>query len=149
MEILRPLERRMLGVLRHKDAVRVMDQPARPWSSEDLRGHRHVLLVTWKRDGTPVPTPVWFAVTGETIVVRSGAEDGKVKRVRNNGRAAVAPCNGRGKPQAAPMLGTARMLDGSEAEAAERALRDAIGLPRRVYDAARGSLPLAYLEVRG
>jgi hypothetical protein len=46
------------------------------------------------------------------------------------------------------MLGHARLLDGDEAAVAERALREAIGLPRRSYDAVRGSsLEVTYIAV--
>jgi PPOX class probable F420-dependent enzyme len=146
---MRGLESRFYGALRHDDADQVMDQPARPWDLAALHGHHHVLLVTWRRDGRAVPTPVWFAVSGEEIVLRSGADDGKVKRIRRDGRAAIAPCTGRGRPQGAPMLGTARLLSSAEEEQqAEAALRAAIGVPRRVYEAARGrSLDVTYIAV--
>src|SRR3954454_24752337 len=135
---MRGLERRAYGLLRHSEAARVMQRPVRGWDPGALDGHRHCLLVTWKRDGTAVAVPVWFARVGDEVVVRSGAEDFKVKRIRNNGRAAVAPCDGRAKPLGSPMLGTGRLLEGDEAEAAERALRDAIGISRRVYMATWG-----------
>jgi PPOX class probable F420-dependent enzyme len=147
---MRALERRLYRTVRHPDAERVMERPPRPWDPAALRGHHHVLLVTWRRDGRAVPTPVWFALDGDAVVLRSAASDGKVKRVRNDGRAAVAPCDGRGRPLGAPMLGTARLLDGEDARRAERALRDALGGPRRLYDATRGrTLAMAWIAVTG
>ena len=145
---MRGLERRVYGLLRHRDAAGVMQRPVRGWDVGALHGHRHCLLVTWKRDGSAVAVPVWFALAGDEVVIRSGAEDFKVKRIRNNGRAAVAPCDGRGKPLGPPMLGTGRLLEGDEARAAERALAEAIGMSRRVYMATWGrATDVRYLAI--
>ena len=54
-------------------------------------------LETFKRSGQGVKTPVWFAQEGPTLYVRTGAESGKVKRVRNNGRARVVPSDAQGQ----------------------------------------------------
>ena len=39
-----------------------------------------------------MPTPVWFVQDGETIFVRTVANSGKVKRIRNNDQVNIAPC---------------------------------------------------------
>jgi PPOX class probable F420-dependent enzyme len=39
-----------------------------------------------------VKTPVWFVKEGDTIFVRTVADSGKVKRIRNNGGVNIAPC---------------------------------------------------------
>jgi uncharacterized protein len=41
------------------------EAPARSGTASDfagLEGHKYALLVTFRRDGTAVPTPVWFAL---------------------------------------------------------------------------------------
>ena len=64
-----------------------------------LRGHKYALLVTFRRDGTPVPTPVWFGIGADgNVYVESFVEAGKLKRLRNDPRAVLAPCTVRGKP---------------------------------------------------
>ena len=50
---------------------------------EHLRGHKYCLLVTYKRNGEAVPTPVWFGLAGGRLYLRSEADAAKVKRVRN------------------------------------------------------------------
>lgn len=58
---------------------------------------KHLNLLTFKRDGTGIPTPVWFVESGGTIYVYSLADAWKVKRVRNNPHVRIAPCDIRGK----------------------------------------------------
>lgn len=64
----------------------------------------YVRLTTFRRNGTPVPTPVWVVADrsalggrdGDLLVI-TGAEAGKVKRLRHNGRVLLVPCDRRGK----------------------------------------------------
>jgi PPOX class probable F420-dependent enzyme len=63
----------------------------------DLARARYVSLATFRRDGREVRTPVWIAGDGGRLYVYCNAKSGKVKRVRNNGRARIAACDARGK----------------------------------------------------
>jgi uncharacterized protein len=115
-----------------------------------LQGHKYCILVTYKRDGEAVPTPVWFGLAGGKVHVRSDADTAKVKRIRNDPRARVGPCTARGKPLGGPAEGRARVLDElSNIEAAEAALKANYGLGRRLYERAGGALGVkaVYLEV--
>lgn len=58
---------------------------------------QYVALTTYRRDGTPVTTPVWAAAEGDSLYLFSNAKAGKVKRLRNSSRAAIAPCTATGK----------------------------------------------------
>jgi general stress protein 26 len=53
---------------------------------DELNASHTGILTTLKRDGWPVTLPVWFAVRGRTIYVRTPAKTKKVARVRNDGR---------------------------------------------------------------
>lgn len=53
---------------------------------------KYLNLETFRRSGESMKTPVWFTQEGETIYVRTMANSGKVKRVRNNSRVNIAPC---------------------------------------------------------
>jgi PPOX class probable F420-dependent enzyme len=75
---------------------------------------RYLRLTTWKRDGTPVPTPVWFVVDGDTILVWTDAPSGKVKRLRNRPDVEVALCDARGRPKGKARAGTARVVSDPE-----------------------------------
>lgn len=99
-----------------------------------LDGARYVLLTTTRRDGTPVPTPVWFARTApDTIVVVTRADAGKVKRLRNDPRCTLAPCDVRGRTDHPGVPATGRVITGDEAAAADRALARTYGLAWRLF----------------
>jgi|SRR5262249_22124956 len=57
---------------------------------------RYLNLESFKRDGTPVQTPVWFAEDHGVLYVYTLANAGKVKRIRHNPRIRIAPCTMRG-----------------------------------------------------
>lgn len=57
-----------------------------------LKNHTYINLETFRKSGEGMKTPVWFVLDGEAIYVRTIANSGKVKRVRNNGRVNLAPC---------------------------------------------------------
>ncbi len=144
------LPNRFYHWIRHPSADLLAVEEQVAWGFEHLRGHKYCLLVTYKRNGEPVPTPVWFGLRDEKLYVRSEAGAAKVRRIRNDPRVRVAPCTVRGKPLGGPADGRARVLgDASEEKKAEAALRDNYGLGRRVYEgagAARGAETL-YLEI--
>jgi uncharacterized protein len=53
-------------------------------------------IETFRKSGVGVKTPVWFVQDGEIIYVRTVADSGKVKRIRNNGQVNIAPCKSDG-----------------------------------------------------
>jgi PPOX class probable F420-dependent enzyme len=116
---------------------------------DDLRGHKYCLLVTYRRSGEAVPTPVWFGAAEGKLYVRSGASAAKLKRIRNDPHVRVAPCNVRGKPLGPAMEARAAIVPSAEEAKAEAALSSNYGLGRRVYEAPLGPLGVetAYIEI--
>ena len=108
-----------------------------------------MLLVSFRRDGSPVPTPVWFASVGDALYARSEADAGKIKRIRHNSRVLAAPCDGRGRPLGPAHDAEARVLASDETLTAETVLAARYGITRRVVERLffRGR-QFAYLEVR-
>jgi uncharacterized protein len=88
----------------------------------------YVLVTTFRRDGTPVPTPVWVARDGDELIVWTARKTGKVKRIRNNGTIEVAACDFRGRPSGPSVKGEARVLDGERAERARQLIKRKYGL---------------------
>jgi uncharacterized protein len=121
----------------------------RTGSIEQVARHKRALLVTYRRDGTPVPTPVWAAAAGGRLYVRSERASGKLKRLRNDARLLVAPCTVRGKPLGAPFEARARILAAEEEPIAERALSDRYGLGRELFERAMDLLrvDMCFLEI--
>jgi PPOX class probable F420-dependent enzyme len=96
---------------------------------------KYVSLVTFRRDGRAVATPVWFAAMGEEFGVITETNVGKVKRIRNNPRVTVQVCDYSGKvvpvsdPKAQPVLNaTARLVTGAEAVQVRKAIAKKYGL---------------------
>ena len=107
-----------------------------------LRREKYIDLVTYRRSGVPVHTPVWFAEKEGLLYVMTRSDSGKAKRIRNNPSVEVAPSTIRGKRTGAGVAGVARVFD--DPEMARR-------LIRRKYLLAR--LPIwskqnIYLEIR-
>jgi PPOX class probable F420-dependent enzyme len=60
---------------------------------------KYLSLTTYRRDGTPVSTPVWFVEEDGRLFVITAAHSYKAKRLRRNPAAMVAPCTARGIPK--------------------------------------------------
>jgi PPOX class probable F420-dependent enzyme len=88
----------------------------------ELRGHKYVSLVTYRKTGVPVHTPVWFADEGGKLYVFTNPKSGKVKRVRNNPDVRVAPSTFRGKIMGPEFAARARILNTSDAAHARQLL---------------------------
>ncbi|MFZ9731240.1 MAG: PPOX class F420-dependent oxidoreductase [Ilumatobacteraceae bacterium] len=96
---------------------------------------KYVSLVTFRRDGSPVATPVWFAAMGNEFGVITETNVGKVKRIRNDQRVTVQVCDysgdvvPAGDPTVQPVLkATARLVTGDEAVAVRKAISKKYGL---------------------
>lgn len=81
------------------------------------------LLTTFRRDGTPVPTPLSVGVDGDHAYVRTYEKAGKTKRLRNNSHVELAPSTTRGNPTGTPVPAEAYRLVGAEEHHAARLLR--------------------------
>ena len=88
-----------------------------------VRDAKTILLTTYKRDGTPVETPVSIAFGGGRAYFRSYDKAWKTKRLRSNPHVEVAASTLRGR-RTGPLTGArAVLLDGEQARVAARALR--------------------------
>jgi PPOX class probable F420-dependent enzyme len=121
-----------LGRIRHPAANQVTAPEVEGF--DHLEGHKHCLLVSFRRSGEPIPTPVWFGLAEGKVYFRSESRVGKVKRIRANPRVLVAPCDNRGKPRGPAAEGRARIVTEAEEAAAEVAIQANFGLGRRLYE---------------
>ncbi|MBM4244966.1 MAG: PPOX class F420-dependent oxidoreductase [Deltaproteobacteria bacterium] len=101
--------------------------------SETFARFKYCQLVTFRRNGTRMPTPVWFAVRDGRLLVKTETPSGKVKRIRNDARVEVAPCTLRGGLRGPFVAGHARMLPAAEESAAEAVLRRRYGVGRKIF----------------
>jgi PPOX class probable F420-dependent enzyme len=116
-------------------------------SLADLQGRKYCVLVTYKKSGAPVPSPLWFGTGNGRLYFHTGASHAKVRRIERNPQVRVAAATARGRPLAAPFVGTARVLPKDEGVEAERCLAANYGLGRRLYMRLVQQLDGAYVEV--
>jgi uncharacterized protein len=91
-------------------------------SIDVARSAKTILLTTYKRDGTAVPTPVSVAFDGDRAFFRTFDKAWKTKRLRNNPRVEVAAATLRGRPLGPPVQARATLLEGEQASIAALAL---------------------------
>ncbi|MGZ4843006.1 MAG: PPOX class F420-dependent oxidoreductase [Candidatus Angelobacter sp.] len=97
---------------------------------------RYLNLETFRKTGVGVRTPVWFAQDspadsssrGSSVYyIYSAPDAGKVKRIRNNPRVRVAPCDIRGNLRGAWVDAHARICEDPEAAHGQGLLRRKYG----------------------
>jgi uncharacterized protein len=91
----------------------------------DLDSARYVALTTFKKDGTPVATPVWITGSEGTYAFTTGDNAWKSKRLNNNPKVTVqvSDFRGRVRPNTRVYTGAGRVDPTAEGIAAvEQAL---------------------------
>jgi PPOX class probable F420-dependent enzyme len=92
-------------------------------------------LETYRKTGTPVATPVWFAEAHGTLYIYSRADAGKVKRIRQNPTVRIVPCDARGQRKGAWVEAKAWILDARGAALGHALLNQKYGWMKRIGDA--------------
>jgi uncharacterized protein len=100
-------------------------------TTSELAKEEFVSITTFKRDGTPVSTPVWVAGQNGNLLVISEADTWKVKRIRRDSHVRVAPCNARGALRGEPVDAEA-MLE-TDTAPVEKLLAGKYGWKYRAY----------------
>ncbi|KDN75713.1 pyridoxamine 5-phosphate oxidase [Streptomyces olindensis] len=72
---------------------------------------KYLLITSYRRNGTPVATPVWVVRDGDALGVWTPADSWKVKRIRNRPDILVGPCDARGNPTGDQVPATAEICD--------------------------------------
>lgn len=91
-------------------------------------------MESYRKTGEAIRTPLWFAQDGETLYFYTVAHSFKVKRLKNNPRVRVAPCDMRGNLKGDWVDATARLLDTAEASHADNLLNQKYGLLKRTLN---------------
>jgi uncharacterized protein len=87
------------------------DSPA-----ERLAAGKYLLVTSYRKDGTPVATPVWVVRDGDALGVWTTADSWKVRRIRRRPDVLVGPCDVRGRPTGGQIPATARIGDAGTTE---------------------------------
>ncbi len=95
----------------------------------------YINLVTFRKDGSAVETPVWFAKMDGRLYVFTDGLSYKVKRLRKDPRIRIAPCNVVGKITGSWTSGRGRIVEESDLERrAYAALRNKYGWQMALLD---------------
>jgi hypothetical protein len=74
---------------------------------------RYLSLMSFKRDGTGVATPVWFVSDGRRLFALTDLHSAKVRRLRRNPRVLIASCRADGKLHGEPLPARVEVLTAS------------------------------------
>lgn len=88
---------------------------------------KYLNLETFRKTGVGVRTPVWFAQEGDIFYLYTLPDAGKTKRIRNNPKVRVAPCDLRGNLRGAWVDARASICEAQEAERGQQLLRQKYG----------------------
>lgn len=85
-------------------------------TAQDLADGKYVLLTTFRKSGAPVATALWVVPDGDGAAAWTSGDSGKVKRLRHQPRATLAPCTLRGVPTG-PAIEVSVEIQGGEVAA--------------------------------
>jgi uncharacterized protein len=98
-----------------------------------LEDGKYMLLTTFRRDGTPVATPVWLVALGSgELGFWTSSGSGKAKRIAHTARVTVQPCDARGRSNGTPTEATARLVTGAEYEDIHRRVVEKYGFQTKL-----------------
>ena len=93
---------------------------------------KYINLETYKKDGTPIKTPVWFVINNDLVYVITRDSTGKVKRLRNNHDVQIVPCLFKGEPKGEWVKAKAENITGDEADKAIKMRKKKYGMYARL-----------------
>ena len=111
---------------------------------------KYINLETYKNDGTPVRTPVWFVIDNDLIYVITRDSTGKVKRLKNNQDVQIVPCSFKGEPKNEWIKGKTEMITGEEADKAIKLRKKKYGMFARlsgIFTSQKGNLVVYSIEL--
>jgi uncharacterized protein len=98
-----------------------------------FRDQRFIALTTFRKRGAAVMTPVWFIMQGDALVIWTGKDSGKAKRIRKNSSVELAPSSHSGKELGSRVKGMARIISGSDQPDLKKAFLAKYGWQQRLF----------------
>ena len=99
---------------------------------EQFLDQKYINLETYKKDGTPIRTPVWFVINNELLYVITRDSTGKVKRLRNNHDVRIVSCSFKGEPKNEWVKAKAENITGDDADKAIKLRKKKYGMSARL-----------------
>ena len=111
---------------------------------------KYINLETYKKDGTPVRTPVWFVIDNDLIYVITRDSTGKVKRLRNNQDVRIVLCSFKGEQKSEWIKGKAENITGDEANKIIKLRKKKYGMFARlsgIFTSQKGNLTVYSIKM--
>ena len=111
---------------------------------------KYINLETYKKDGTPIRTPVWFVINNDLIYVITRDSTGKVRRLKNNQDVRIVSCSFKGEPKNEWVKGKAKKITGEEADKAIKLRKKKYGMYARLiglFTSQKGDLIVYSIEL--
>ena len=111
---------------------------------------KYINLETYKKDGTPVRTPVWFVIDNDLIYVITRDSTGKVKRLKNKHDVRIVLCSFKGKPKNEWIKGKAEKITGEKADIVIKLRKKKYGMSARLiglFTSQKGNLVVYSIKI--
>lgn len=109
----------------------------------EIHDQKYISLASFRKNGTAVRTPIWFAESEGKLVFMTRNDSWKYKRIRNDPRVMVAPCTIRGKITGPDFSGSARIVPSAGCGRARQAINRKYWLARLPFWSKKNE----YLEI--
>jgi len=120
-------------------------------SAKDFANLKYISLVTFRKTGVAVPTPVWLMEEAGLIYIRTDPKSGKAKRIRNSQKVRIAPSDMRGKTLGPYVDGEASFVETNDAQRIGSLIKSRYGFFGRLVDfvnALRGRRATAVIAIK-
>ena len=117
---------------------------------EQFLDQKYINLETYKRDGTPIRTPVWFVIDNDLIYIITRESTGKVKRFKNNQNVRIVPCSFKGESKNEWVKGAAEKITGEEADKVIKLRKKKYGMFARligIFTSQKGNIVVYSIEL--
>jgi len=117
---------------------------------EQFLDQKYINLETYKKDGTPIRTPVWFVIDNDLIYIITRESTGKVKRFKNNQDVRIVPCSFKGESKNEWVKGKAEKITDDEEDIVIKLHKKKYGISARligIFTSQKGDLVVYSIEL--
>ena len=117
---------------------------------EQFYKQKYINLETYKKDNTPIKTPVWFVIDNGLVYIITRESTGKVKRLKNNQNVRIVPCSFKGEIKSEWVKGKTEMITGGEADMVIKLRKKKYGMFARlsgIFTSQKGNLVVYSIEL--
>ncbi len=109
---------------------------------------KYISLITYKKNGDPIATQVWFVEEDEKLYIVTLQGRYKFKRIKNYPNVQIAPAGMRGKPRGEYFDGIARILSDDESKPIKELFKKKYRMFKRMFkDDREGEKKSFFIEI--